>query len=206
MAPKLNILTILIFIVFLLTGPSCKKDWLNAKPDLALIEPTTVQDYQSLLDNTFVIAGGNSINFNNNQPSLGEISGGEYFVTAPNFGTLTPLEKNAYLWSPDLYNGSDNYSDWQWAYKRIFTTNVILEGLSKIKVEDETEVSSFNNVKGAAYFFRGYNHFNVAQLFCQPYDKASSKKDLGIPLKLKSDVLAASYRPTVEETYQQILE
>ena len=45
----------------------------------------------------------------------------------------------------------------------------------------------------------------MAQLYAKPYNSASAKQDLGIPLRLGSDINAKSERGTLEQTYSQII-
>ncbi len=88
-----NTITIILLSLTISTLISCRKDWLDAKPDKALVVPSTLQDYQALLDNS-------SNTFNIDQPALGEISAGDFYVLYPRWQTLnTNQEKNAYIWA-----------------------------------------------------------------------------------------------------------
>jgi hypothetical protein len=39
----------------------CKKNWLDEKPNLSFVVPSTVRDYQALLDNTGNSVGGSTV-------------------------------------------------------------------------------------------------------------------------------------------------
>ena len=54
-------------------------------------------------------------------------------------------------------------------------------------------------------FLRAYAFYNLASEFAQTYDNTTSSTDLGISLKLSSDVNNIPQRTTVAQTYQQIL-
>jgi hypothetical protein len=79
----------------------------------------------------------------------------------------------------------------------------VLEALTKIGSGSDT--ASYNFVKGQALFFRAYAFYQVAQLYCKPYDKTTSSQDPGIPLRSSSDINTKSQRGTVEDTYAQIV-
>jgi hypothetical protein len=180
-----------LFFILMITGLfSCKKGWLEAKPDKSLVVPSTIADYQALLDNTTEISTGipgvttGLSPFNAQQNSLGEVSAGDFYVLPNIFGSQFPIYQNAFTWEKDIYVGAKNIDDWNIPYKRVFLANVVLEGIEKIKPADNTEQQAWNNVKGAALFFRAYNHFDVAQEFCKSYDKNTAGDDPGIPIRL----------------------
>lgn len=190
-----------ILYLIILTGSvlwtSCKKDWLNAKPNLNLVVPSSVNDYQQLLDNSLV--------FNLNLPALGEIGSADYTMTVASFNALsTNREKNSFLWLPDIYDGETVVADWQFPYEVVFNANVAMEGLNSISKNTSNE-SAWNNVQGSALFYRANAFYSLAQVFCKTYVPSSAATDLGIPLRLQSDVTVKSVRATVQQTYSQII-
>lgn len=193
-----NKISIIFSICFLFI--SCKKDWLDAKPEKALIVPSTIRDYQALLDNTISEPA-----FNGRQNSLGEIGAGDFYVTDPSWNIVTPLEKNTYIWKPDIYEGSNDISGWSNAYNCILYTNIILEGIEKISPVNNAEKQTWSQVKGSCLFFRAYRHYDVAQAYCKVYDQNTASTDLGIPLRLESDFNIPSIRSSVEASYAQII-
>lgn len=188
---------ILLFSGMALIWTSCQKDWLGAKPNISLVVPSTINDFQQLLDNTNV--------FNINQPALGEIGSADFTLTTASWQSLTTnREKNAFLWLPDIYGGETVVNDWSTPYQAVFNANVAMEGLSAIK-ENTTNASSWNNVQGSALFYRANAFYKLAQVFCKTYSPATASSDLGIPLRLKSDITVKSVRATVQQTYDQII-
>lgn len=186
---------LLAFTILILQ--SCKKDWLDAKPDKSLVVPTTLQDFQAILDNTDV--------FNTNYPGLNEVSSDNYYVTFGNWqNSGSALERNSYTWSKELYAGETYNADWNNSYKRILYTNIAIEGVNKITSTNQN-LNDWNNVKGTALFYRAFSYYNLSQLFCKPYEEISSTTDLGLPLRLSSDVNAKLQRSSIRETYDQIL-
>lgn len=183
-------------ILVLLFSTSCRKDALNIKPDQALVVPTTLQDFQGMLDNV--------VTLNEYGPAMAEMGAGDFYLSYANWQSLSdPFEQNCYIWAKDIYNGETAY-DWDSAYQKIFYTNVVLDGLKKININNANQ-SDYNNIKGQALFVRAFSLFQMAQEFAKTYNAATAKTDLGIVLRLTADVNAKSTRATVQQTYDQIV-
>jgi len=114
-----------IAILGLLLIMSCKRDWLDAKPNKSLVVPETLEDYQALLDNTTIM--------NYKQPGLNIISDDNSYLTSIAFQAITKQERSAYIWddTENFYDGKSS-SDWEEAYKRILYANVVLDGISTL--------------------------------------------------------------------------
>lgn len=174
---------------------SCE-EFLDAKPDKALVVPKSLNDFRSLLDNTSVM---------NEFPSLGVIAAGDYYLGLEGINGLGGIvEKNTYTWEQDLYGGTIFCPDWDVPFKQIFYANVTLEGLAKLKVEENERVLK-ENLEGSAYFFRAWAFFNLAQHFCKPGNINSPRESPGIPLKLEADVSVKQPRANLEDTFKQII-
>jgi hypothetical protein len=186
-----------LLLSILVVNSSCKKDWLNAKPDKKLVVPQTLPDLQAMLDNTTFV-------FNNGRPSLGEMGSDDYYMEYPAWLALyANSERNAYVWAKDIYNG-ESVSDWMLPYQCVFYENYILETIESIPVAENA--ASWNNVKGSALFGRGFDFYSLADLFEKPFDSATAMTEPGIPLRLQSDINGKVPRGTVSETYHQITE
>ncbi|RZK75459.1 MAG: RagB/SusD family nutrient uptake outer membrane protein [Pedobacter sp.] len=192
---------ILLIVGLIITWSSCKDKWLDAKPDAALVVPNSVKDYQSLLDNTAQV-------FNtNNSSGLSEVSSGDFYLTdaafAAAYGTQ---EKSAYIWAPtNTFYNNETSVDWNNAYKRILTTNVIMDGMEKIKPQGE-DVSDWNNVKGSALFYRAFEFYCLSQQFCRHYIAATASTEPGVPLRLEYNVNLTIPRSTLQQTYDQLID
>ncbi|OQP54416.1 RagB/SusD family nutrient uptake outer membrane protein [Niastella populi] len=182
--------------VVLIAFCSCKKDWLDAKPNKALAVPSTVRDYQALLDNS------NSL-FNIGAPGLGEISSDNCYMTVPVLQAREIEERNSYIWAKDIYEGMTTL-DWEEPYRRILNTNIILDGIQKVS-KDASVVNAWNNVKGSALFYRAFDFFNLSQVFAGTYTNGAANSELGIPLRLSSNVNEKPVRSNLQHTYHQIL-
>ncbi|SEM31392.1 SusD family protein [bacterium A37T11] len=189
----LNIFSILLIVI--LTN-SCSKEFLDAKPSSNIVVPQTLDDIQNLLDNEFVL---------NQTPALEHVASDEYYSRDyTTYQTLRVVERNAYVWANDVYQGASVVPDWDIMFTQIYYANVALEQLDKI-TRNSGNNNKFQALEGAAYFIRAYAYFHLAQTFCLPYDSLESKSDLGLPLRVQSGVDNVQQRATVEQTYNQII-
>lgn len=188
---------IYIFLsIFVLSG--CGKEFLEKKRDSKQVIPKTIADYQAMLDAFKVINQTGSVN-------LGLVGGDEYRVSdavLDAWKIAYPYEANGYIWAKDVYASKES-TDWNSAYQRILYANLALE-VQKI-TPTAAEQQSWNHVKGGALFVRAFSFYQLAQLFCKPYDAATAGTDLGVPLKLSYDVTEKVNRGTVAGLYKQIL-
>lgn len=188
-------------LLLLIILPSCKKEWLDAKPDKSLVLPTTIKDYQALLDNT------SEIPFNHYQTGgMGEMGAGDFYILYNNWKSLFgELQRSTYIWdkTETFYKGEPN-AEWATSYKRILTTNIVLEGIAKVK-HTASEQAAWNLVKGSALFFRAFDFYCLSQGYCKPYAAATATTDLGIPLRLEYDINVKSVRSTLQQTYDQVI-
>ena len=189
----LNILCVLIL------GSSCKKQdqFLDEKPNISLAVPVTLEDFQLLLNNNLV--------FNlASQPALGTVSSDEYYVTSADWASaFTPEERNAYIFSKDIFQGTLITNEWMTPYRQVYYSNIVLEGIEKIDIKPGQE-SQYNQIKGSALFFRSLAFYDLLGTFALPYDSATANTDLGIPLRFSSDLNIKSVRASVKEGYDQI--
>lgn len=177
----------------------CAKDWLDAKPNKSLVVPTAIADYQALLDNTSSV-------MNINQPSLTLTSDGDFYVADTRYNRLSQPERSAYIWAPttDDFYGGFPCADWQNAYARVLNANVVLDGIRSIKIDPASRLA-YNNVKGSALFYRSFDFYNLSQEFCKPYSGTTAAADLGLPLRISSDINLTVKRSTLQQTYDQII-
>lgn len=185
-----------LIIVSALFFLSCKKQdaWLDKKSNKADVVPVTIADFQAILDNDEIM--------NADYPSLGLIGSDNYYILFSSWQTLQPIERNAYVWKPDIYEGGTGY-DWNAAYTMIEYANISLDGISKITPAVNDQMA-WNNVKGSALFYRAYEFYNLVQLFAKPYNSLTASTDPGIVLRLHSDVNEPSVRASIEQTYNRI--
>jgi starch-binding outer membrane protein, SusD/RagB family len=186
---------VLFFLLLIFASPACKKAFLDKLPSSALVVPSTLTDYQNILNNNNVMAG---------TPVLGDVSADNLALPYSFWQTLDTREYNAYVWAVDIYEGQGLVDDWDVPYQQVFYANVVLQGLTAIPIVSSNR-QQWQNEQAEALFFRAYAFFNLTQLFAPPYDSATAATDPGIPLRLTPDVTTPSVRASVQDSYRQIL-
>jgi hypothetical protein len=171
---------------------ACKKDFLDQRPNKALLVPASPADFRALLDNNFVF---------NNTPGLNFIADGDFYTTDAGFnGYNQDMERNSYTWAKDIYAGQPT-ADWNRPYQQVFYANVVLEGLAKLPDDGSAESRA---IKGTALFHRAFAFYNLAAQYAAPYDAATAASLPGVPIRLTSDVSARVPRGTLQQAYDRI--
>lgn len=183
--------------ILILLFTACSKEWLDAKRDISLIVPTTLEDMRLLMNNdgTFVLDGR----------VFAELAADDYYLLEDQLNSTPDHSyRNSYLWLDELYTPELIVADWNVSYEQVFITNIVLKGLEKIEPTLSTQ-TEYSDVKGAALFFRAKAFFNLTETFAKPYDPATAHTDLGIPLRFNPDINAPIERATVQETWDRII-
>jgi hypothetical protein len=201
MKTKTNLIVLCLSVVFTI---SCKKqdDFLNAPPSSSLAVIKNLDQLQKLLQNDALM--------NNSDPGSSILSGDEYYISFNSYQSLTKKEQQMYVWAKDIdpgvgYDLSFADFDWTFQYAQIFNANLVLDNLQTIKYPSSDE-SKFRAIKGTALFFRAYEFYNLLQIFSRPYDPATANSDLGICLRLTSNINAKVDRSSVAVCYSQIIQ
>jgi tetratricopeptide (TPR) repeat protein len=192
-----NYIKITLILSILLSG--CGKEFLDEKRDKTLVVPPSIPDLQALLDDATVTMNTGSGH------ELGLIGADEIILSYEIWRDIPnkPFEKKGYVWAKNVYEGN-SVNDWDKAYRRILFANTAYSGIEKI-IPGSSNQMDWNNVKGAALFFRAYNFYQLAQLFSKPYDQATADNDLGIPLRLDPDITMKTDRGNNKQVYEQIV-
>jgi len=173
---------------------SCKKGWLDEKTNKNLAVPATLNDFQTLLDNTDVM--------NENSCGIGEI-GSDGHQVIPLYWPESDQEYNAYTWLKE--RPIINSPDWNAAYKRVAYCNLVLEGLDALHPGNASDAQWWRELKGEALFQRARTFFELAQVYAPAYTIPLPSGNWGIPLRLTTDVNEVSVRSTVKETYDRVI-
>lgn len=188
-----KILPIIIFVIGLNIG--CVKDFLDMKPDKALVVPKTITELQALLDN-----GSNVIN---RTTYLTQIADADFEMNEDGITSLSNVLRNSYLWKKDIFEGLPN-SDWDRLYQQIFYANIVLEGLDEIDL-GSVNLQEFDHIKGSALFIRAHALYQAIQQFAAPYDSNVADDLAGVPVRTSSDVNIKAKRGTLTESYTQVV-
>ncbi|MCR8667474.1 RagB/SusD family nutrient uptake outer membrane protein [Aestuariibaculum sp. M13] len=186
-----------LLLIFLLSSIACQKqdDWLNVKRLSLDVTPVTLEDFQALLDNGFKL--------NMKFPAAGLLGTDNIVLSEANFLSVSETEQNLFTFAKDVWNNGES-RDWNDAYAIMEYANIVLDGLKEL--ENNTDDAQLNNIKGQALFFRSFSLFSLSQLFCKSYDSSTAETDLGLPVRLTSDVNQLYSRSSLSKTYQQMLQ
>lgn len=186
---------ILLILTIILLG-SCNDEFLEKKSDKSLVIPETLDDFQSILDNSATIF--------NRDPMLGLIGCDDYYLTDNQWlALLTSTERNGCIWAQEVYE-APAVSDWSVPYQQVFYANVVLDGLAAFE-PDNRSIDTYHRLKGSALFYRAMAFYNLAQVFAPVYQASTATSDVGIPLRLTSDINTKVTRSTVQQTYDRII-
>lgn len=168
---------------------------LDLKPNSSLVIPTTVDDFENLLDNVEIF---------NRSPALAQMSADEYYIpTIADFQSIVLIpSRTCYLWEKDIFQGLTQVADWRKPYAQIYYANSVLDELVKQNLEN---TDAYKRIKGRALFARAYAFYELASTFAKAYNGSTASSDLGIPLKLSSAITQIVPRSTVQQTYDQII-
>ncbi|MFI5161234.1 MAG: RagB/SusD family nutrient uptake outer membrane protein [Sphingobacteriales bacterium] len=168
---------------------SCRK-YLGAKPDQSITTPSTIGDLEGILDNYNFV--------NARYPSASEVSADSYYLVQTDWNSLNDRQRNFYTWQKSDDIGADYTS----SYSAIEYANIILDALPNISGGSPQER---NGIEGNALFIRASYHYALAQLFAKGYDKATAGSDLGIALRLTSDIAVKPVRSNLAATYGSVI-
>lgn len=107
----------------------------------------------------------------------------------------------------DSYTGfiTEN-GTWTELYRLINVMNNVISSIEDVPQVSADERLGAKRVKGEAHFLRAAYYFWLVNLYGKPYDVATAKEDLAVPLKTTESVLDIKFsRNTVQETYGLIL-
>jgi tetratricopeptide (TPR) repeat protein len=79
-----------------------------------------------------------------------------------------------------------------------------LETLEKIK-QDTANTMEWNNIKGQALMIRGKSFLYAVLIWSPAYDAATANTDMGVPIRLNTDLAETAVRPSVQQTYTQAI-
>ncbi len=105
-------------------------------------------------------------------------------------------------------DGSTSSDDASWVdlYKRINVANVILDQITDMPHETETDLATYYRVQGEAHFLRACFYFTLANLYGPAYNPSTCEKDLCVPLKLTPNVETTVFpRATTKAVYDQVI-
>ncbi|QEC43460.1 RagB/SusD family nutrient uptake outer membrane protein [Pseudobacter ginsenosidimutans] len=191
MKSSINIFAILLLIL----TTSCGKGFLEKKPNSSIVIPSTLSDFQQLLNSSSV----------NRSSILPAVSADEYYMVSQEaLDASTPIERNAYVWNKDIYGEETRIAFWNNSYQSVFIANSVLAQLPGVPPQQQ-HTEAYNNVEGQAYFVRAFAYFDLLKSFSAPYDAATASADRGVPLKLSPNIDETQPRSSVQASYDLVI-
>ncbi|RQO67594.1 RagB/SusD family nutrient uptake outer membrane protein [Pedobacter sp. KBW06] len=183
-----------LFCGLVFGSAGCQK-FLDAKPEKTLTIPSTLADFQALLDNYPIFAP---------DPHEGEHSDDDHYLNNDDWESLySDYERKIYTWEKE-YQFDSEANSWSNTYRTIYFCNTVLEGLQKINRNPKNS-AEWDHLKGQALYYRGKRLLQASFIWTPAYDKGTANSDLGLPLRFSADFNIKSKRASVEETYLQLL-
>ena len=178
---------ILNLVLLILGGLTSCEGFLDEKPDKAILVPDSVEEYEAIIDNYDRI---------NSTPPLPFIYADDYWTSDANWLRFLPWQQNAYSWSTDPYLPGDIPQDYFTMYRKIFSSNVVLDKLSQNPAWSIAEVE---RLKGKALFWRAHGYFELAVLYLPIPASPNADANAKIPLLVSSDFgVSKDWRPSTE--------
>ena len=191
--------TIFYLAALTLVTASCQ-DFLIEEPKLSQSNELTLSKFEGLDNST---AGAylyfQSASWYGCQYILnGELMAGN--ATNPKSLPGSGRYRTAEPWS---FTESSTWSTWAYAYYTINAVNNVLANLDG-KVGSGVKQSDIDNLEAECLFLRAFCHFQLVNIYSQPYLKGANKNELGVPVMLKSEI-GTPARNTVGEVYNQVV-
>lgn len=184
------IIRALFAMVILLSACS---DFLDRKPDIKLLVPKTLEDADLLLNDYSTM--------NNNYPTIGEIGVDDYYLTQQRWNAVSNYDQRmAYVWADEPYS---DIVQWQRPYKVVYIANQVLDIMNQ--VDEKKDLDAYRRVKGGAHFYRAFAFHQLVAIYAPAYTSLTAGRELGIPLRLSPDVDQKSVRPSLADTYKQMI-
>lgn len=178
--------------LFLIGICACSKGFLEISPKGILIAETTAE-YDLLLNDISTV-----------RLAAQNIMGDHVAAMNPYFNGRTALEnKNMFKWEDDIYLESVSTTMYSSITPGIYSYNKVIAEVMKSKEGSEAEKAA---IYAEALAGRAWSYFTLANLYAQPYSKATAKIDLGLPLLLEADLTkVTAHRSTVQQLYDVIV-
>lgn len=171
--------------------------FLDEKPNVSLVVPTSLDDLQALLDNTDQAM--------NEQGQFPLLRSDEFIADESLVDAELEMLRNVYLWEPNPYSQDDLVLDWTRPFNQILITNIVLEQAENFQPSTIRETERKAQLIGSAFFFRALANFTLAQVFAPAYNPNGNNNTLCFPLRDTADPNISFGLSTTAEAYDFIL-
>ena len=182
----------IVLSVITVAGTGCKK-FLETPPLESIPKNVAIADetgLKSVMNSAYQIVGGGNM-FGGKIQVINEMLADQLNGTllSGDFGEIYGRKTSIF---GDYKNAM--YTD---MYQSIFRANTVLENLDKATLMRD-------NIEGQAKFIRAISHFQLVQLYAQPYGFTADNSHLGVPIRT-STAIDAGIRVPVKQVYDQII-
>ena len=182
----------IVLSVMTVTGTGCEK-FLETPPLESIPKNVAIADetgLKSVMNSAYQIVGGGNM-FGGKIQVINEMLADQLNGTllSGDFGEIYGRKTSIF---GDYKNAM--YTD---MYQSIFRANTVLENLDKATLMRD-------NIEGQAKFIRAISHFQLVQLYAQPYGFTADNSHLGVPIRT-STAIDAGIRVPVKQVYDQII-
>lgn len=200
--------TALFIILLQLLFLSCRKDFLDTPPELLVVREKYVSDlptlhsyhngvfadYTQYLCNSYNVVYADLVS-DNVKPKAG--------VTSLLFQySWTQKAKEKGTLGGDA-SATEMNSMWVSGYRIIRGANYVLENIEKYKTQNPAKADT---IKGQALALRAITHFQLCNVFAQPYNFSSNASHPGIPYITTSDLTQPVSRESVADVYDRAID
>ena len=193
------------YIILALSGfflvTSCDRQ-LDVTPEQSIVTDkaiSTPENINNILIGTYAITGRADFLGGDVQMYADLLGNSNYLYW---YGTYASLRN---IYTKSIVSDNAYVRDtWQYAYKAIYQTNVILDNLNVV-----TDTDDKTRIEGEAKFLRAINYFELVRFYGKQYVAGTNNTQLGVPIVLDSKIdfsgdLSVA-RNTVEEVYTQVI-
>ena len=190
------------FLLAILSLSSCTKEFLDTKPTTSVDAGsalTTVENAKASLNGihrSMYMRYNDQGTFGQGTIMINADVLGEDFVFS---GQSNGWFVTAYRWIDHRSATGGAYFPYQFYYRIISNSNVIINGIDKTVGLPADK----NNILGQALTYRAWAYFNLVQFYGKRFVKGAANDNLGVPLVL-TNTISPQPRATVAEVYNQV--
>jgi len=188
-----------IFFVLVICGlwvlPGCKK-FLDVSPPSTSINPTTVKDFQEIL---------NGDTLSNCHFFLLDLMSDDLTLSNTQVATSSNYYQRSYLWQSSIWNPADVDVMYNSTYSRILQMNIILNRIDAAPDDASNTPQNKSTVISQALINRAWYYLQLVNAYGAAYDAATSATDPGVPLVTTAGTNALPGRASVAQVYAQVI-
>lgn len=190
-----NIIYCLLSFAVVNLFSSCKK-FLTVTPSSQSVNPTTMRDFQEILNNDSLSRG----NF-----FLLDLMSDDATISDANYEQGNTFYRRVATWAPEIWNPAQIDFMYNYTYGRILQMNVILSRVDNAIIDEINTPRNRNLVISQALINRASYYLQLVNTYGPAYDPATSASDPGVPLVLSPDANTLPSRASVEAVYTSVI-